>query len=1731
MELALRKTPAGPRAGIAVLSVLLVLLALLVRTAPFLMATRNASRAGAQLADAAQGRIALDSAARYARSELSRSHPSRDRTPWADEPFELELSMQLDPKALDPFDARGVMWDAVAEDLAGRIDLCSAPPQVFANLLAAATRLNQPLASDGEELVVQSTAGFEDQGYLWIERELVHYAEKDAQTFRKLTRGLLSVQDSEGKAVPYGPQPASTHAPGTPVVDQRAWAPVLWRLAAGTGELRAFDAPERVRDAADFAMAGLDEEALRALEQGGSVHAGVRAGAVWQHPARVVGSLRGGQSDVLVLDQARWFSPGTSVQLSDGRTTELGIVQELTDEGVRLMQPVINDYESLTAIVRPLARRAVNANSASAATLETLFQNLQLRGVNSRITREEARTLASLVVDSRPFTGLEDFVRRVVLPAAGLETLPAAAPVVPAALDTQAGGQPAALISAHDAVALYANTLNANDSMLLVSTLPLSFTTRDVYSLDLRAAVNAPSGVERAALRREQVEMIVPQDDLLQVFARQEDFDELLRSSREAPLWISGPNATSQWDGGASPPSRLWAHLGTLDDAPYIPGLTPVPPGTPAGSAPVAEHVFASREDDGWTQLEPARVAEVGARAGRMLHFDHDTRDPEGRFLPDQPVQRPTIDPLVDWTPSAGDLLSPLSMELWIKPRQLADGVILDVGQTSIDTDRVMLAIEGPDLVLRVLDAAGDHPDTSGFEEAGEARYSVAPGSPSGGAGLEPDTWTHVSIDVRGSRPDQIAMLVDGQTFGVRTLGLTRLASALAEGDTMIEVMDGEGFPDRGVLRIGEELIEYVRAGQNAFDATRFDQGENAGFGGRIARFEFELETSNGAEPGQPQALTSAAFQTSHAAGTAVQLYGYSLPLAGNVSSTKSQLTSDLGIFAVGMVDQVVGGSSTPGDPIDLAGFLFPIYLGDGMAGASSQVTGLTLMPADPGMTQGQVLAAFSSSGGYAAVIQRVPANFNNSVGGSVSNFVTSKNEPIFGVEIVRYSGHDGTTLFLAQRAALPIGTSAQVARAFVVHWGNVTVGGIHPDQQLEWQVFVVPISLPVAGTGGTFGFPTNSGLSNYAQITYTGNAELTEWVRYNSVVSDQLVRDEPMALEALTNAITHGNGGTGDIPPQPPAPGGSGSQGGGFGTPGGGSGGGHQPPSSGPPPPPPPPPNAPPPSQGTAGAYWNPFVLNTGTPPDIQYPVTYAARTAFQFRGCAGTYPQIHTAGTVVLPTFRVSQTGSDGGMPGRHDMAFLFDGDRASLGFAVHVHRAYRPNQHTYRPWNTAGGNLLIPVAGQTTWMLEDLQSNQGAAQDWVSQWTWVALQDAASLPVAAGSATPTVSPYETRDIARLVLHPSGERPRVVDRAVVGASIRGAPGIAATADEIVFGVPELGAGTAGGTAVQGGQLRLITDLPGGSNSFMVLPQALRVAAGIYPDSTPFLSEMAQDAGLLRIGSEIVCYSALDASTGTITIAQGGRGLLGTDETYHEAGETATWLEGWPVSVLAGAAGAGDGRLQIADAEGFSQAGDTVRVDDELIHYTSLSGAALAMPQLSSEPGKMDHRGGGLFRGRFGTPAGAHATGTPVILHPFRFWDRWEERADAPELSYFGFEVEQPNAFWRDAFFEAEEPSSGSARVNVLQRLVRHPGEAPPWDGDPERTDGLSLLEEGLSDDANPIGRQGDRIEWRAHVTFLPGAFDPAAGTAHGWKQTPRLRLLGVSYLGPDLVLRRVER
>lgn len=1686
------------RRGLALVLVMLVLLAVFFLCAPFLMSARNATRAASSLADRAQARLSLDAGSRHAAARLSRSHPALDGTPYFDDLEELAVDSDFDPKFWNARDPLGPMWDLEARDVAGLIDWNSAPPGVFANALGAVTRSADELETDATELSVSSTAGFEPQGFLWIGRELVGYGELDGSTFKRLVRGLGASYDADGNASKCGPQPAYAHAPGELVVDQRAFAHALWRIQSGEGEPRRFEGLDQLAQAAENSLAGkFSKDALALLGRHGTTYASVRAGREWQRAARLTSAVTGGESCVIAVDDAHWFNPGATVRIDDGRTVELALVEDVLGSGrVRLRQVLQQDYAAYGAEVRVLARRPVNVNTASSDVLRLLFENLQLRGVNDRITRSEAEALAALVIESRPFLGERDFLERVVLPAAGLEPLPADAPVAPSAL---ADG--AAVISAHDAVALYANAHNANDAGLAFSTMPLVYTSRDVYALEVRASVNAESGLERVAMVRDEVDVVAPQQELLQLWARQEDFDAALRLDREAPYWMSGPRATSQWDGGTQPPSRLAAHIGTWQDQIFVPGVTPLPPGTDPSATPQVEHVFASREDDGWAQLWPARLLETPTTNGRIVHFDHETRDPEGRYLPDAIFQDSPASPLVGWSDTSQAFAFPSAFSLWIKPQSLSDGLFLDFGSSSIESDRITLGIEGADLVLRVYDGAGDHPETPDID-VGEARFAVQPGTD---PGLLQDTWTHVAIDVRGTRPDQISMLVDGRDFGVRQPGLTRLTTALSQGSSSFSVESDEGFPDTCVVQIGEELLEVVKAGANSFRVARNETGPLAGFGGRLAREPFDLTLTAGEEPGVNAALSK---NTTHAPGTSVMLYGYSIPLASNVPAAAAQLQGALGIFAVGQVEGVVGGSSTQGDPIVIPHLDHSHNLGFGMDGATSQVTGLVLTNADANMTPQQVMSAFSPNGGYALVLQREIDALNAGVEGTIQSPLTVSNTQMGGAEIIRYSGYDAgsRTLFIQQRAALPAGNTPLAARAFVSLWTNLYVGGVDAQELLEWHVFVVPISIAVPGATGGSGFLIPNGGSEFAQITHVDQAELTEWVRYDTIVGQDLVRNAQDAIQALSIALIHDLVGGGDTPAKPP---------------GGGGGGPSQAPGSdlefliv-------PSPRAPPllrsvQGQTLGGSDWLPYL---GEPEDSDYPLTRAAREALQFRGVLGTYSHAHAPGTTVLPVWRVQRFGVHGGRPGRLDSAFLMDADPTDPGWPVRIQHAHFPYQYSVHSWTTAG-DPLIPVAGPGAASLPQSGFDTGAI--------YVALQAAAPVPIAGGAIGQNTPDFETRAWARLVMHPSGERPREVDRVVVGGSIRGGLVPSATVDELVFGSTRFGQGTTQGSALYGSNLLVSRAFGESEADFEVAPRAVRSARGVWGDpSLEFLDQLPEDCGLLKIGSEILAYDRYDQVSGEVQIAPNGRGLLGTRAQPHEIGETAMFLEAWAVSQLGAQVGAADASLPLEAIDDFQPEG-SVLIGEELLHYTRFDGRGLGMPRASREPGKQDQNGGALFRGRYGTTASGHAFGEPVIAYPFRYWDRWAERADAPELAYFGFAVEQPAAFWRSVFWRVENTGSASVELGVLQRTRR----TVPWDADPEGTEGLALMWKGLQEDKPiPIGAQSDRAEWRAFVEYSAGAYDPVSGLAHGWKQTPRLRVFGANYLAPNLVLRKVDR
>ena len=1693
------------REGFALMAVLLVVLSLLVLCAPFLLAARNADRASAHLADRAEARLLLDSAARHARGQLGASHAGLpDLSPWADSLEELTVDNIFDEDFLKNNDATGAMWDLDVRDVAGLIDLNSAPPQLLASAMGMITRTSDVLAGDADGLALNDATTFsEREGFIVIQGEIIHYVLDEEGEIEVRVRGVNTHQNDDGDWMTDGPRPPSDHPVGAHAMDQRSFAPVIWRISGPDGRLREFDTIEQLRESDSFAIVGgVGDGAYNALGEVGSVHAGVCAGSAWQRSVRLITPIEGGLTLSLAVDDGRYLNEGATIWIGDKEGGELRYVQSRSNNGRILFNEVLDrDYLAWETEVRVLARRPVNVNTAPRLVLRALFENLQLRGQNSRITASEAKLLAELTIQSRPFEGLEDWMRRIVLPAAGIEELPSDSPAAP----DQFVGTAGAAISSVDALALYVNSLNANDASLAFSTMPLCFTSRDVYSMQLRASVNAPSGLERTHALRERVEWVVPQRDLFTLWGTQDAFDESMRLTRRATWWATGPEATSQWDGGTTPPSRVWPHMGTRDGRVYLPGFTR--DDSDSAEPGPGEHVFASREDEAWAQLWPSRLEEQWRYRGRTLHFDRETRDLEGRYLPDETLGFAINDKRVGWADAqAGGLMNPALFELWVKPASLGQGYLLDVGMTSRESDRISLLMEGEDLVLRVLDGFGDHVDTPGFREAAEARMALAEGD---GPGLPVDTWSHISVEVLGTRPDQLGMMVNGSASGVRRPGMSKLSAGAGQGTGFLALEDTEGFPSQGVVRVGNELVEYMLS-SGGLEATHVEVGPEAGRGGRLARTRWSVEEL-------PANLGS--ITTDHPAGASVSLYGYSTPLASNLPAGGAQLPEAIGPFRVARVVGVDASTGTGPDPI-LGGFF---DFGDGYE--ATNMSGLMLALGDDPTgeaSEADVMTAFNPTGGYAALVQQRWAFDETGTSG------IPPNAPLGGLEIIRYSGYTGTVLNVSARGDVvvselpnygnqdPTGFAGGV-RVFVVDWeGTTNTEGDLVQGIMGMGCYCVPISLPCPGADDLTYLPALDN-SEFVQLTRPDAAEFTEWVRYDTLATahGQLVRDRDQALAALYFTLTSGgvaNDLRGTI---------DGSGGGGPGGGGGGGGGGTYAPATGPPvvsagPTP------------TAGSDWDPM---RGESELDEFYLSRAVASAFQFRGVLGTHSHDHPGGTQVLPVFHLLDRGVDGGRPGAGDAVFVSGANPDHLGWPMVVERAHLPAaEYTGYGWDfdPSGEQVAIPSSPESF----EVNHSQFNVQR-----IYVAFDKPCPESVAMVTAgTRTTDP---RLLPRITKFPSGELPRVVSSVSVGSTFDAQDGEVplAVVDEVAFGSQRFLMGlpaTNPPTHSAGAQMILAEAMDESSETMRLAPTGFVIPGGRWGGARGVLGALDSDGGLLRIGDEILAYTERDAETGDLVIAPDGRGLLGTDPQSHQPSEVVTFMEGWAVSSLTGGIGPSDSNLPLESATGFGTSG-TVLIGDELIHFTRQRRGSLEMPRSGYDADDPDSRsssddggGAGLFRGRYGTVPSSHALRSTVIGFPFRYWDRWAEQADAPEMSYFGFELEQPGAWWSESFWDSEPATHGQCHLGVLQRT----DPSVPWDADPEEESDLQLLLQGREgDESLTIGVQSQRIDWRVFVRYDPGAFDPTTGLSHGWKETPRFKRLGVSYQAPGLVLRSVEQ
>ena len=198
---------------------------------------------------------------------------------------------------------------------------------------------------------------------------------------------------------------------------------------------------------------------------------------------------------------------------------------------------------------------------------------------------------------------------------------------------------------------------------------------------------------------------------------------------------------------------------------------------------------------------------------------------------------------------------------------------------------------------------------------------------------------------------------------------------------------------------------------------------------------------------------------------------------------------------------------------------------------------------------------------------------------------------------------------------------------------------------------------------------------------------------------------------------------------------------------------------------------------------------------------------------------------------------------------------------------------------------------------------------------------------------------------------------------------------------------------------------------------------------------------------------------------------------------------------------------------------------GATVLMNRELLHYTWTAGNQLMEMPTWRDPESDDQQATqGLFRGRFGTAPASASAGDALVWYPIRYWDRFHERAEDPEMHHVQVTLNQNSVFYASLEWEEEIPDAQFIDVHCY---VRVDGLAA-FSADPDKERMLFRFKDAkVNEKPNYIGRQGSVLEARFITEYKPGAFEAETFLQHAWKLAPVVRRCTISYEGETRILK----
>ncbi len=1715
--------------GFALIAVLVVLAILTTLAAPFLLGMGNGEAAAIAVADQKQVDLACQSARDLALAHARRSHPSLDETPLVDD--RREFPDQVGAGALAAVGDR-MLLSAELEDLQRRINLTSASPAVYANLLGLGATLASEHEAEATELQLEDASGFPDRGYVVVDRELIRYGQRDGNVLRDLERGLLVAEEGFQTAIGHG------LARGQQVLDYRCVLAATWAVDHAhradpqqPGRRDRWTPWGSVGEVARIARAGFggfDAAELDRLQACCTVASVRESAGEFGRSERLFSDVEAGDYRLLVRSAVS-LAAGTIVRLrnlADG-SMEYGMVWSTHDAPrragfnlptayrIELLRPVTRTYPAIDTLVEPLLQHPINLNTVSREVLIAAIQGLRpgagvdggAQKTRAAISRREAEQQAELILalrgdggvvpdgfdpEPRPFESFEDLAQRLFKP------------------------QFDAVEKSEDKFRLawvFISFMQGTDGNVLDFALPpITFTSGAVVGYRAAAAANRPGSRGAVRIERSGIAVAMPGIRLDQILATQLAFEDAARIERQTPWYHTGPiniAGAVPFERGTEPAPRYFAYLiGMLIPEAGLGGPRfPSKDGNGAGfqlasaSTPndgrgwVWDSMFSTLDPNGRNVDEegPYRMTNSGPKGGDATQ----PRGPSGGAEP-EPASSGDGKRVVSFPfTGPGGFVVPHGTQFWFQPRDTRDQVPYDLNAGDMDRNRISVQFRGNELLLEVLDEAGLDPEPTRTKTQVERTAGIWK-VPLNEIAWEEGMWAHVNASAHGNRADQLCLTIDGMARGQPNL-MTWLAQQIPEyrrpsggrswrEDTAkylpIRVESTDTFPDQGVLRIGLELFEYTSK-----DATTFYCAFDDSFGGRVARMdlrEYRPEIpldQNGRPTVDIDKLTGGVdidFAPAIEAGAMVELYGFSLPVYRQelVQVGSARLAEPIGAFAVarGVVKQnprvieVKWGnqSQTVGHGMDET-WTGEVELADPLPDQTGSGP-------DPQPASEQIQAAFPAGGGYALLVQK----YLNIAPPATTNAVSAE---VGGVELIQYGARQGHKLTNITRNVQlppiqgkndPRGFYTGRPRQFVSKWAGIQIGTggnmKSANEYATYMLYVVPISLPIRGN---IKDPSIVGITEWVQLE-GARPEETEWVRYDWLQNGNILRADLSAWNWLRRELTQqdmridGTAGPGGI-------------------------------------------SVPDPNAWAANPYPIPPQYGTdyiGFTPDleVQLSVIHTARMAVGFRGdpFTRTSSHPHNANTLVLQCHRFEQDwgnyGARSARTSRNDRVALIAGSSAT--------GENRPPIE----WHTVNwvarmftGDLQRVQQGQQTSALPELLGPY--------PFQLVAFQD----PVRQIYQGPDErnDALDVRQIDRLVKFPSGELPAAwppTGDFGGGPSSEPRP-MRGLIDEVA--------------AVQRTAEMLMLDEPltVDGESFVVVENLRPSPVAVVFEPRRLTTEYPDWGGLVMIGGEILAVKS--HSGGSFQVATEGRGLLGTLPRAHAPGEPVQFLEQIPAAILAEPLGERAWEVIVQNIGSLPRHGALLRARNELLHYTwSARVELLEMPRWY-DPDATTPEPAGLFRGRFGTTPESLPAGAAVIGFPFRYWDRQHARAEDPELAHWQVTLDPGPVFFDGLYWEDDQ---GDLRVR-LECLVRTDGQAP-WNADPTKRDDLWLFERGRTGDdgqqptPNRILRQGSRLEARFRTVYLPGAYDPVGLRVHTWKRAPTLRALVLDYEGEGRLL-----